>query len=109
MSIGRARTLRQISTDAERLLWGALRDRRLNGLKFRRQHAIGPYVTDFICLDCRLIVELDGGQHSIQTDVRRTAFLEQAGFRVLRFWNPEVLTKMDTVLETILAAAEGRL
>lgn len=109
MSIGRARTLRQTSTDAERLLWGALLDRRLNGLKFRRQHAIGPYVADFICLDCRLIVELDGGQHSAQVDARRTEFLEQAGFRVLRFWNPEVLTKMDTVLETILAAAEGRL
>ena len=108
MSTSRARTLRQTATDAERLLWGAIRDRRLNGLKFRRQHSVGPYVADFICLDRMLIVELDGGQHTPEADAPRTAYLERRGYRVLRFWNPDVLTGMDTVLETILAAAEER-
>ncbi|HYD68632.1 endonuclease domain-containing protein [Azospirillum sp.] len=106
MTTQRARQLRQSATNSERLLWGALRDRRLNGLKFRRQQQIGRYVVDFVCHERRLIIEVDGGQHSVAGDAERTAFLQAQGYRVLRFWNPEVLTTMPVVLETILAAAK---
>ena len=109
MSIARARGLRRTATEAEKLLWGALRDRRLAGLKFRRQQSVGPYIVDFICLDRRLIIEADGGQHTAEIDAPRTAYLENQGFRVVRFWNTDILQMLDVVLETILAAAEGRL
>ncbi|MCG5242984.1 endonuclease domain-containing protein [Azospirillum doebereinerae] len=109
MTTQRSRTLRQTATEAEKLLWHGLRDRRLGGLKFRRQQTIERYVVDFLCFDKRLIIEVDGGQHNAQADGPRTAFLEAQGYRVLRFWNPEVLTNPSGVLETILAAAEGRL
>ncbi|HEY0836828.1 MAG TPA: endonuclease domain-containing protein [Azospirillum sp.] len=97
---------RQSATDAERRLWSALRNHRLAGLKFKRQQPIDRYIADFVCFECRLIIEVDGGQHGVQTDARRTAYLEAQGFRVLRFWNPEVLTRLDDVLATIMAAAE---
>ncbi|WP_431858459.1 endonuclease domain-containing protein [Azospirillum sp.] len=106
MSTTRAKSLRRSSTDAERLLWSALRNQRLNGLKFKRQQPIGRYIVDFICFERGLVVEVDGGQHGPQIDAARTAYLEAAGFRVLRFWNPEVLTRLDDVVATILAAAE---
>src|SRR6266545_2543870 len=104
-NIGTARRLRRDQTDAERVLWFRLRDRRLNGWKFRRQVPIDRYVVDFCCIDARLIVELDGGQHSVRTeaDARRTAVLETCGYLVLRFWNNDVLKNMDGVLEEILA------
>ena len=97
-----ARHLRRESTDAERLLWFHLRDRRL-GVKFRRQQPLGTYVVDFLSVDARLIVELDGSQHQQDVDADRTCFLERRGFRVLRFWNHDALVRTESVLEVILA------
>ncbi|HUO05205.1 MAG TPA: endonuclease domain-containing protein [Candidatus Binataceae bacterium] len=101
----RARALRAASTDAERKLWANLRGRQLKGAKFRRQHPIPPYIADFFCLEARLIVELDGSQHgeeaAQQADQRRTAHLEGQDYRVLRFWNDEVLDNLEGVLERI--------
>ena len=98
-----ARHLRRRMTDAECRLWFHLRHRGLRGCKFRRQHPIGPYVVDFVCLDRRLILEVDGGQHDgCIGDARRDAFLRRGGFRVLHFWNTEVLQNIDGVLEGIL-------
>ncbi|MBP2313449.1 endonuclease domain-containing protein [Azospirillum soli] len=105
----RARSLHQTATEAEKLLWHAVRDRRLAGLKFRRQQCMGRYVVDFICHEKHLIVELDGSQHTVVGDAERTAFLESEGYRVLRVWNPDVFLSLDGVLETILAVAEGRI
>ena len=100
-----ARRLRRNQTDAERKLWFCLRDRRLHGLKFRRQTQIGQYVVDFYCETARLIVELDGGQHAERNerDAARTAALEAQGYLVLRFWNHDVLRNIDGVLESIVA------
>ncbi|HEX9275225.1 MAG TPA: DUF559 domain-containing protein [Casimicrobiaceae bacterium] len=98
-----ARELRRSETDAERKLWHFLRDRHLGGQKFRRQHVVGPYIADS-CVERGLIVELDGGQHAEQQrhDARRTEFLVARGFKVIRFWDNEVLTQMEAVLESIL-------
>jgi len=103
---GIARSLRSNQTDAERRLWYLLRSRQLNELKFRRQHPIGTYIVDFCCAEHRLVVELDGGQHAehIDRDKKRTQLLNERGFRVLRFWNHEVLTQPAAVLEAILQA-----
>jgi very-short-patch-repair endonuclease len=105
--VGTAKRLRRDQTDAERTLWFRLRDRRLNGLKFRRQMPIKSYVVDFCCESARLIVELDGGQHAERSaeDAKRTADLEAYGFLVLRFWNNDVFSNLDGVLETIAATA----
>jgi very-short-patch-repair endonuclease len=98
-----ARQLRRDATDAEQRLWSALRDRRLRGYRFRRQHPIGDFVVDFACTRDRLIVEADSGQHADNDgDHRRTAWLEREGWRVLRFWNNDVLANKDGVVETIL-------
>jgi very-short-patch-repair endonuclease len=94
-------------TDAELALWFQLRGRRLGGFKFRSQWTLGHRVADFCCLAAKLIVEVDGGQHSEKQDARRTAGLKQQGFRVIRFWNNDVLTNMDGVLAVILAALTG--
>jgi len=98
-----ARKLRKESTDAERLLWQYLRGRRLDGFKFRRQVVIESYIVDFVCFDAKLIIELDGGQHLDQQelDENRTKDLLVMGYRVLRFWNHEVLSEMEAVLEEI--------
>lgn len=100
------RTLRRNQTDAERRLWAELRGRRLGGLKFRRQHPIGPYVADFACPEAKIVVEVDGGQHARQAawDLMRSQWMETDGYRVLRFWNNEVLGNLVGVLETILRA-----
>ena len=100
-----ARRLRRTQTDAERLLWFRLRDRRLGGWKFKRQVPIDRYVVDFVCADGKLIVEIDGGQHDQhrERDGNRTAALEAMGYLVLRFWNNEVLQNTSGVLETILS------
>lgn len=100
----RANALRKQLTDAERRLWYHLRSRRLSGYKFRRQHPVGPYFADFACLEAGLIVEVDGGQHADQhdSDARRTAYLQSQGFKVLRFWNHEVLGDTEAVLQAIL-------
>ena len=99
----RARELRSNQTDVEAKLWRRLRDRQVFGVKFRRQHPIGSYIVDFCCPTLRLIVELDGGQHAEQNaaDQARTCFLESRGYRVLRFWNNQVMTQLDEVLEEI--------
>jgi len=97
-----ARHLRRESTDAERLLWFHLRDRRL-GVKFRRQQPIGPFIVDFLSVEAAVIIELDGSQHHEDVDAGRTRFLERRGYRVLRFWNHDVLVHTETVLELILA------
>jgi very-short-patch-repair endonuclease len=100
-----ARALRRNATDAERLMWGLLRDRCLSGIKFRRQVPIGPYVADFACIAHHLVVELDGGQHAESCrDTRRDAFLRAHGWRVLRFWNNNVMGNREGVLESILNA-----
>jgi very-short-patch-repair endonuclease len=96
----RARSLRKTPTIAERVIWKHLRAHRLSGAGFRRQHAIGPYVVDFCAPRLKLIIELDGSQHAEQTeyDSRRTEYLEQMGYSVLRFWNNEVHGNLDSVL-----------
>ena len=98
-----ARKNRRNATDAERLLWRHLRGRRLAGSKFRRQTVIEPYIVDFVCLEAKLIVEADGGQHQEREteDAQRTATLESLGYRVLRFWNDEILNETEAVLERI--------
>lgn len=98
------RALRRQTTDAERLLWRHLRDRRLGGFKFRRQLAIEPYIVDFAYLESKLIVEADGGQHVDQEkeDAARTEHLERLGYRILRFWNHEILNDTESVLERVL-------
>jgi very-short-patch-repair endonuclease len=101
-----ARRLRTAMTDAERRLWLVLRRRQLGGLHFRRQCPLGLFVVDFACLARRLVVEVDGGQHcDSQVDARRDAWLRRQGFRVLRFWNHEVMGNLDGVYEVIAAAA----
>ncbi|MDE2746128.1 MAG: DUF559 domain-containing protein [Chloroflexota bacterium] len=101
-----ARELRRNATEAERHLWGHLRKRQLGGHRFRRQHPVGPYVADFACLQARLLVELDGSQHvdSRSYDTQRDTYLAEQGFRVLRFWDREVLLETEHVLDVILAA-----
>ncbi len=96
----RARQLRRNQTEAERKLWLWLRDRGLDGEKFRRQHPIGYFIVDFCCPERSLVIELDGGQHAtrMEADRERTEFLEQSGYRVLRFWNHEVIGDMEAVL-----------
>lgn len=103
-----ARTLRTHSTDAERKLWRHLRLRQLDGCRFRRQHPLGNYVVDFVCLDRRLVVEVDGGQHvNSNADRRRDENLQRQGFRVLRFWNTEILCNVAFVLERIVDALQN--
>lgn len=105
-NVDRARGLRQAMTDAEQKLWFHLRNRQLNGHKFRRQHEIDHYIVDFVCSEAMLIVELDGGQHAEQVvyDERRTRYLQARGYRVLRFWNNEALMNLESVLGVILEA-----
>ena len=96
-----ARNLRRRSTDAENRLWYYLRGRRFEGAKFVRQFPIGPHVADFACRDLRLAIELDGGQHSPDVDAPRTEVIEAFGYRVIRFWNNDVLENTEGVLEAI--------
>ena len=99
-------TLRNNMTDAERKLWRFLRGRQFDGFKFRRQHPYEQYILDFVCLEKKLVVEVDGGQHAEEKlhDSERTLFLGKAGFTVLRFWNHEVMVQMDAVRECIWRA-----
>ena len=102
-AIGRARTLRREMTNAECTLWRILRQRQLDGLRFRRQVPIGRHIADFVCHEAKLIIEVDGGQHDRQSEpeIRRTDFLRRQGFRILRFWNNDVLANPQGVRETI--------
>ena len=106
MDTDRARQLRNNMTEAERRLWQRLKRRQLHGVKFRRQQAIGPYIVDFVCLECALVVEVDGAQHAEQEqyDGERTRWLEGRGYRVLRFWNNEVLSETDAVVQRVADA-----
>lgn len=100
-----AKHLRQSMTEAERRLWFHLRAHRLGGHKFKRQVPVGPYIVDFMHFGARLVVEADGGQHNEDgRDVRRDAWLRRGGFRVLRFWNHDILQNTDTVLGVIWEA-----
>jgi adenine-specific DNA-methyltransferase len=103
-----ARKLRREQTDVERKLWFALRGRRFHGFKFRRQQPIGPYVVDFVSFEAKLVIELDGGQHGLSenesADRERSKRLEADGFRVIRFWNSELIENFDGVLDCIAVA-----
>ena len=106
IKLGRARQLRKTQTDAELRLWKLLRNRGTAEYKFRRQHALGSYFLDFVCLEKKLVIEVDGSQHFAQIayDEKRTAWLVQSGYRVLRFWDNDVLTQTDAVMQTIFDA-----
>ena len=107
----KARELRKNLTEAESRLWSKLRRKQIGGHRFRRQFPIDKYIVDFVCLERRLIVELDGGQHNtaegIENDRLRTDWLTSQGFLVIRFWNHDVMESLDAVLEVILRALEG--
>ncbi|MCP4995282.1 MAG: endonuclease domain-containing protein [Gammaproteobacteria bacterium] len=98
-----SRNLRKNMTDAERMLWAKIRGRQLQGFHFRRQHPIGDYIVDFICLELKLIIELDGSQHMEQQqyDMKRSQWLLKNGFKVIRFWNNEVFDDLDGVMHAI--------
>ena len=107
-AITRARTLRSRMTDAERKLWFALRDRRFARFKFRRQAPIGPFVADFVCFDARLVIEVDGGQHAESLrDQYRDRWFAANRFRVLRFWNNDVLSNLEGVTVLLAKALEA--
>ena len=99
-----ARALRRAMTEAEKLMWSKIRDRRLDGVKFKRQKPIAGYIVDFVALDLKLIVEIDGGQHAERAaeDAARTKVLEQSGYHVVRFWNHDVLGNIEGVLEALV-------
>ena len=101
----RAKNLCKDSTDAERLLWSHIRAHRLNGIKFKRQQPLGPYIVDFVCFESKLVVELDGGQHAEARtrDIVREDWIRSQGFHVLRFWNNEVLSNIEGVMQQITA------
>jgi very-short-patch-repair endonuclease len=99
-----AAPLRRNATDAENKLWAILRNRQIDDAKFRFQHTIDPFVVDFACVEAMLIVEVDGSQHNEEADAGRTQFLEREGFRVIRFWNNDVLQNPEGVVEVIRAA-----
>ena len=103
-----AKKLRKNMTDAERLLWQHLRNRQLGEYKFRRQRPVGPYIVDFVCLEKKLVIEVDGGQHAGQAelDAKRSDYLKEKGYRVLRFWNNEVLKETESVLTMILSSLD---
>jgi very-short-patch-repair endonuclease len=102
----RARQLRRNQTDVEKKLWSRLRARQLAGAKFRRQYPIDKFIVDFCCFEQRLVVELDGGQHAVEAeaDQHRSALIREHGYRVLRFWDNEVIENIDGVLERIAEA-----
>jgi len=104
----RSRDLRKNLTDAEQKLWQKLRNKQINDHKFRRQFVLGNYIVDFICLDKRLIIEVDGGQHmdNVNYDLQRDEWLKNQNFKVLRFWNNQVLNEIDSVLEVIVKNLE---
>ena len=99
-----ARRLRTLPTEAEKALWRHLRQKQVADARFRRQHPIDRYVVDFVCLEARLVIEVDGGQHATADESARDAYLRERGYRVLRFWNNEVLGNVAGVL-TVIAAA----
>ena len=109
MADERVQFLRQNQTEAEVLLWHQLRDKRVGGLRFRRQYRLGPFIVDFVCLSARLVIEVDGPSHELtaDADTRRTCWLEDQGFRVLRFSNDQVMCELAGVVQTIGAVLRG--
>ncbi len=105
-ALARSRDLRRSATEAERILWRELRNRRLEGAKFRRQVWVGPFVADFLCVEAKLVIEADGSQHgeNREYDVGRDAYLRNEGYLVIRVWNNEVTANLPGVLETIRCA-----
>lgn len=103
-SLANAKYLRKNQTDAERKIWRNIRNRQLGDFKFKRQYPMGPYILDFVCIDRKLVVEIDGGQHMErrEKDRKRTQYLESRGYRVIRFWNDQALKETPAVLESIL-------
>lgn len=106
----RAGELRRELTPAERKLWACLRGNNLNGVSFRRQHAIGNYIVDFVSIKKKLVIELDGSQHleQVDYDVERSRYIEALGYKVLRFWNNQVINDIDSVIRAIQYALDGR-
>ena len=105
----RARELRREMTLAERKLWQVLKERRLAGHRFRRQHPLGPYISDFACLEVGIVIEVDGGQHQDnEEDRRRDRYMHNIGFKVLRFWNNDVLQNLQGVCAVIAQALAER-
>lgn len=106
IKISQARQLRRDQTQAEYVLWSSIRNRQLDGIKFRRQQPVGSYIVDFISFEAKLILEVDGGEHNKKENKRkdliRTRFLEEKGYNVLRFWNNEVLNNLEGVLSLVL-------
>ena len=111
-TLKRARSLRRNQTEAETRLWGYLRNKSLQGFKFNRQVPIGPFIVDFMCHQAMLVVEVDGATHGeddeTKYDERRTAFLNEQGYRVMRCYNADVFENLSGVLDTILIALQGR-
>jgi adenine-specific DNA-methyltransferase len=107
--VGLARQLRKSWTDAELRLWQALRNRGVERHKFRRQHPVGPYVVDFICLEQKVVIEVDGSQHMERAayDNKRTTYLETQGFRAIRFWDNDVLMQTESVMQAIFDTLTG--
>ena len=103
-----AAKLRAAQTTAERTLWFAVRDRRLDGFKIRRQVSVGAYVVDFLCVEARLVIELDGGQHTPEIDAERTNAIQASGYDILRFWNNDILGNLDGVLTVLLCTLRAR-
>jgi len=108
-TIERARALRRDGSRAEKICWNLIRDRRIDGAKFRRQHPVGPYFADFACVSRKIVIEIDGEQHAYQleADARRTTAMEQLGWRVVRFWANEVVANPEGVwaaIEQVLIA-----
>jgi len=103
-----AKQFRRKMTDAERVLWSHLRAKRLNNLKFRRQQPIGNYIVDFICFEKKIIIEVDGGQHmeNKKTDLKRTQWLNEKGYRVIRFWNNDIMQNISGVYKEIMKFCE---
>jgi len=108
-TLHKAGELRKELTPAERKLWAILRGNKLNGVKFRRQHAIGNYIVDFVSIKKKLIIELDGSQHLEQTgyDEERTRYLESRGYQVIRFWNDQIEKEMDGVIQVLDELLKG--
>ncbi|ASY45568.1 hypothetical protein CJD35_14875 [Sphingobium xenophagum] len=98
----RARALRNNATDAERVLWQAISARKVSGIRFNRQVPVGPFICDFVARSIGLVIEVDGGQHEDAVDAERTRYIEPQGFRVIRFWNNDVLGNLDGVIEDIM-------
>lgn len=102
----RARALRNNATDAERALWQAISARKISGIRFNRQMPIGPFICDFVARSIRLVIEVDGGQHDETVDAARTTYLESQGYRVIRFWNNDVLGNLDDAAEIARVIAD---